>query len=59
MRQQFLVAAHLAQLALVHDQYCLGPLHGGQPVRNQHTRPSLDHAIERAADAQLGVGVYA
>ncbi len=57
--QQLLVRAHLAQLALVHDQDGIGALHGGEAVGDQHAGAAFDHALQCAANAQLGVGIDA
>ena len=53
------MGAHLAQLALVHHQNLVGLLNGGEAMGDQHTCPALDHALQCAAYAQLGVGVHA
>ena len=59
MGEQLLVGAHLAQLALVHDEDGIGALHRGKTMRDQHAGPAFDHALEGATDAQLGVGIDA
>src|SRR5580692_53673 len=57
--EQFLVRAHLAELAFVHHKDGVGALHRRKTVRNKDTRAALDQAFEGAADAQFGVGVDA
>ena len=59
MGEQLLVGAHLAELALVHDENGVGALHGREAMCDKHAGPAFDHALERAADAQLGVGIDA
>ena len=57
--EQLLVGAHLAELALVHDEDGVGALDGGEAVGDEDAGAALDHALEGAANAQLGVGVDA
>ena len=51
--------AHFAELAFVHDEDGVCALHGGEAVGDEDAGAAFDHAFERAADAQLGVGVDA
>jgi len=44
---------------LVHHQNGVGALHGGEAMGNQNACPALDHALQCAANAQLGVGIHA
>ena len=57
--KQFLVRTHLAKLPFVHDENRVGSLDGGQTMRNQDAGAAFDHALECAANAQLGIGVDA
>jgi hypothetical protein len=54
-----LVAAHLSELPFVHNEDSIGALHSGETVRDEDARAAFNHAIERAADAQLGIRVNA
>lgn len=43
--EEFLVAAHLAELALVHDENGVCALHGGEPVCDEDAGAAFDHAL--------------
>ena len=43
----------------MHNQYSVGPLDRGKPVRDHDRGAALDHAIKRIAHAELGFSVDA
>ena len=49
--------AVLAELAFVHDEDGVRALHGGEAVRDDDRGAAGNHAVERGADADLGLGV--
>src|SRR5579863_10208424 len=55
LREQLLMRAHLAELALVHHQYAFSPLHGGEPVRDENAGAAFHHALQCTPYAQLSV----
>jgi hypothetical protein len=57
MRQELLVGAALAQLALVHDEDGVRALDGREAMGNQDGGASCDHAGECEAYALFGLGV--
>ena len=59
LREQFLMRAHFAQLAFVHDEDPVCPLDGGEAVRNDDRSTAFDHALQRRANANFGFGIDA
>ena len=59
LREQLLVSAHLADLALVHDDNLVRSLNGRQTVGDHERGAAFDHAIERVTDPEFGFGIYA
>jgi hypothetical protein len=57
VREELLVRAVLTELAFVHDEDGVGALHGGEAVCDDDRGAAGYHAVERGADADLGVGV--
>ena len=59
IRQQFLMSAHFADLAFVHDDDLVGTLDGREAVGNDQRGASFDHAAERVAHFEFGFGIDA
>ena len=59
LREQLLVRARLAQLALVQHQDLVHVLDGRQPVRDGDRRAAGHQHVQRVADQELGLGVDA
>ena len=58
-RQQFLMRALLAQLALMEDEDSIGVLDRAQAMGDDDGGAPFDQTIKRLADQQLGLGVHA
>ena len=59
LRQQLLVGARFAQLALVQDEDLVHVLDGRQPVRDGDRRAACHQDVQRVPDQHLGLGVDA
>ena len=55
--EELLVGALFAELAFVHDEDGVGALDRREAVGDEDGGAARDHAVEREADAEFGVGV--
>ena len=45
LSEKLLMRATLAELAFVHDEYCVSSLHCGKAMRDENTCATRDHAL--------------